>query len=411
MSNLALLTAQSASVRHFEFVFPDGEITVYDIDHGNRFVENISLPDLQDARGAAYSAATDILYVSFGGEGGSTGTGSLLAYNLVSDSLVWQRSYTAGVDRFALTPDGKTIYLPVGEYSNSGTWEIIDAATGQVTGSVQAGSGAHDTLISPDGRLVYLLGVNVHYDTILNSATNKVVRTVGPLISGGRPVAINRAQTIMYSTAEYFLGFQVDDLTTGKVLYTVGVPGFAYDPKTFAGTDTPSHGIALSPDERRLYLVDSVNGYVHVYDVSHVPGQAPNLIASVKLDHTPPHEAWLSTSSSGRYLYVGRSGDVIDTTILKIVDYYQRSTTRATALRSTGETESLSPRPPLEPWRPEPLDHETNLRLSTPRRTTNLDAVTGGSSTAGATPIHSSDSRSSSGTRSLPAKCTTASCR
>ena len=146
------------------------------------------------------------------------------------------------------------------------------------------------------------------------------MQKIGPLNGPGvRPFTINGSQTLAFTTAKSFLGFQVSSITTGKVLYTVPVPGFSFNPKAFKRT--PDHGIALSPDERRLYLIDTPNGYVHVFDVQRLPASPPQLIASIKLKHAPPNDGWLQTSRNGRYLYVGRSGDVIDTRTDKIVAY------------------------------------------------------------------------------------------
>ena len=44
-------------------------------------------------------------------------------------------------------------------------------------------------------------------------------------------------------------------------------------------------------------------------------------MANIKLRHAPPNDGWLQHSRDGRYVYVGRSGDVIDTRTRKIVDY------------------------------------------------------------------------------------------
>ena len=146
------------------------------------------------------------------------------------------------------------------------------------------------------------------------------MRYIGPLNGPGvRPFTINGSQTLAFTTARNFLGFQVSSITTGKVLYTVPVTGFSFDPAPFHRTS--DHGIALSPDERRLYLIDTPNGYVHVFDVQGLPTEQPRLVANIKLVHAPPNDGWLLTSRNGRYLYVGRSGEVIDTRSLKIVKY------------------------------------------------------------------------------------------
>jgi DNA-binding beta-propeller fold protein YncE len=316
----AQLTAHSSATRHFEYVFADGGVQIYDIDHHNSYVGQIALRSLA-VRGVVADPATNTLFVAYGGSGGFSGIGSMLAYNLVSGKSLWRRDYQTGVDNIAITPNGRAIYMAVGETSNSTTWEIIDPSDGKVTGAVQGGSGPHETIMAPDGRYVYLGGVNTPYLYVASTSTNRVVRKIGPLHGPGvRPFTINATQTLAFTTAWSFLGFQVSSIKTGKVLYSVSPPGFRFDAATFASI--PDHGISLSPDGRQLYLIDTPNGYVHVFDVSGLPGSAPHDIADIKLAHPPAGpDSWLLHSRDGHYVYVGRSGDVIETTTRKIVAY------------------------------------------------------------------------------------------
>ena len=318
---LSTLTAHSSATRHFEYVFPAaGGIQLYDIDHHNRYVGEIAFPSLP-IRGLAADPATATLFVAYGGPGGSAGTGSMLAYNLVSGKTLWRRDYQTGVDNIAITLNGRAIYMAVGEASDSSTWEIIDPATGKIEGSIQGGSGPHETIVGLDGKHVYLGGVNTPYLEVASTTTRRIVRKVGPLHGPGvRPFTINATQTLAFTTSWNFLGFQVSSITTGKVLYSASPPGFSYDAAAF-GT-MPDHGISLSPDGRQLYLIDTANGYVHVFDVSGLPRSLPRDIADIKLAHPPVGgDSWLQHSRNGRYVYVGRSGDVIDTASRKIVSY------------------------------------------------------------------------------------------
>ena len=318
----AQLTAGSRITRHFEYVLNSGTIYIYSIDQHNKLVQTVGIPQIAgDPHGVVASPATGRLYVSFGGEGGSTGNGSMLAFDLRREKFVWQQNYPSGIDSMAITPNGKTIYMPVGESSGKGTWSVIEAATGNVVGAVQGPAGAHNSIMSQDGKRVYLGGVDDPYLYVVSTATNQVVDKIGPLHGpgAGRPFTINGSQTLAFNTASSFLGFQVSSIASGKVLYSVPVPGFTWNPETFGRT--PDHGISLSPDERELYLIDTPNGYVHVFDVSGLPAAAPHDIADIKLEHAPPNDGWLQHSRDGRYVYVGRSGDVIDTKSRKIVAY------------------------------------------------------------------------------------------
>ncbi len=53
-------------------------------------------------RGVDAVPATHMLYISYGGNGGTQVTGSLLKYDLLTDTVVWTKNYTHGVDAFTI---------------------------------------------------------------------------------------------------------------------------------------------------------------------------------------------------------------------------------------------------------------------------------------------------------------------
>lgn len=323
--------SHSPTVHHYEYVFPDGGMYVYDIDHGQRLIAHTPLPAARGIRGVVASPSTHMLYVSFGGDGGFNGNGSLLAYDLLAKRVVWERHYATGIDSMAIDPSGRRIYMPTGELDSSGVWNVLDARSGSVIGSIQGGAGAHNTVMSLDGSHVYLGGRNSDYLDVADTATGSVIERIGPLQSGVRPFTINGSQTLAFTTATGFLGFQVSSITTGRVLFTETFAGFSWNPATFPAS-APSHGISLSPDERQVWVIDAPNNYVHVFDVSGLPSRAPQPIANIRLVHPLEGEespcsydcardGWLQHSRNGRFVYVGDSGDVIDTRTLRVVAF------------------------------------------------------------------------------------------
>jgi len=155
---------------------------------------------------------------------------------------------------------------------------------------------------------------------------------VGPLLSGVRPFTVNGAETTAYTTATGFLGFQVSSLRSGRVLYTENFgPRFTFDSSSFVPT-APSHGISLSPNSRRLWVIDAPNNYVHVFDVSGVPARSPRRVADLRLRHALSgseagcaydclRDGWLQHSLDGCLVLVGDSGDVFSTTSRRIVAF------------------------------------------------------------------------------------------
>ncbi len=335
VTSSATIYVGAAATHHYFYVLPDQNLYVFDLDNNFQEVKHINIPQAQGVRGLAAAPSTHTLYISYGGVGTvcnfppcslpPTSTGSLLAYDLLTDTIKWTKAFTFGVDSFAITPDGTKIYMPDGLLSGNGIWYVLDAATGNVLSSINTGmSGPHNTIVSLDGAYVFMAPGFSNFLVKASTATNTVSLNIGPTLSGNnigvRPFTINGKHSLAFTTARYYLGFQVSNADTGQVLYTVPVSGFG----TSVASSIPCHGISLSPDETRLYLIDNWYNYVHVFDVSKVPSAAPTQIANVPLVNlisgsVSPclydcyREGWLNHSSNGRYVFVGDSGDVIDT--------------------------------------------------------------------------------------------------
>src|SRR3954454_13967161 len=60
----SVISKRTRRARHFEYVFPDEHMYVYDMDRRHRLVEKRTFPGLKGIRGVAASPATHMLYVS-----------------------------------------------------------------------------------------------------------------------------------------------------------------------------------------------------------------------------------------------------------------------------------------------------------------------------------------------------------
>lgn len=317
----------AAGDHRFEYVFPDREIDVLTAAPPFRIVERVRVPELHSIRGVAVDLRTATLFASIGGNGGAAGDGGLLAYDLRRNRVLWQRAFPTGTDSLAASRDGRRLFVPEGERSNGDVWYVVDSPSGRVVREIHAAPGPHNTIVSPDGRFVYLGPRNSRYLVVASTATDRVTLRVGPLEPGVRPFTVDERRGLAYTTATGVLGFQVSSLRTGHVLFTVPIHA-----KRLQSLGTPSHGISLSPDGRRLAVIDVPNARVHVYDVSGVPVQPPRAIATVQLvpsmrGREQPcggdcgRAGWLQHSLDGRYLWAADNGDVIATATNRVVAY------------------------------------------------------------------------------------------
>jgi len=187
---------------------------------------------------------------------------------------------------------------------------VVSARSGAVLKKLVTNSGAHNTIIGPDGRFAYLAGLKSPVLSVADTKTHAVVRGIGPFSNVIRPFTINGSQTLCYVNVNELLGFEIGDLHSGKMLHRVAVAGFEPGPPKRHGC--PSHGIGLTPDEKDLWLADAANRRLHIFDNTKMP---PSQIASIALRDEP---GWVTFSIDGHYAYPS-TGDVIEVNSRKVV--------------------------------------------------------------------------------------------
>ena len=313
---IALLPLRAQQIRRYLYVATPGAgneheytgvgILVFDIDNAHRFVKRIPTwtppqgqPD-ERVRGIAASAASRRLFVST--------VKRLAAFDLVSERIVWQNSYDGSCcDRFALSPDGSTIYAPA---FGAPKWYVIDAATGSLVTTIPVVGWPRQTVFSRDGTRAFLAAWESPILTVVDTATHKIVREVGPFSSFVCPFTINGRASQVFANVDGLVGFEVGDLQTGLILDRVVVEG--YQMERAGEYECPSHGIGLTADERELWIADGVDNRLHVFDATTYP---PVASATIAVRAQP---RWITLGIDGRFVYAS-TGDVIDRRSRKIV--------------------------------------------------------------------------------------------
>jgi DNA-binding beta-propeller fold protein YncE len=141
-----------------------------------------------------------------------------------------------------------------------------------------------------------------------------------------RPFSVSPDERHIFATVDNLLGFEVADIATKTKLFRVEAktPPERMQQIETKGTGPhgcPSHGVGLRPDKPEVWVVNTVYGYLHVFDASGLPGNAPTHVADVPLFEKPtdrPEPGWISFSLDGKYAY-SPGNAVIDTETKKIV--------------------------------------------------------------------------------------------
>jgi len=310
----SVLFAQS-SIHHYLYVATPGVrnylqygghgLLVFDMDNGFKFIKRIATAGLDkkgqpsNVKGIAVSLYTNCVYIST--------LQSMQCIDLLTEKLLWEKTYEAGCDRMSISPDGKTIYLPSLEGDD---WKVVDAKTGNVLNRIVTHSGSHNTVYGSDGKKVYLEGLRSNLLTVVNTSDQSIASTIGPFYNHIRPFTIDAKQDRCFVNTDSLLGFEIGDLHSGKKTAHIEVKGFHTGPVKRHGC--PSHGIALTPNEKEIWLADAFNESIHIFDIGK---NEINQNKSIKLSDQP---GWITFSIDGKFA-MPSTGDIIDANTKDII--------------------------------------------------------------------------------------------
>ncbi|MBM4196578.1 MAG: hypothetical protein FJ197_05675 [Gammaproteobacteria bacterium] len=327
-------------------------IEVFDIRDAHRLVKVIPLDappgssPVFHVRSITASAASNRLYISHYGSykdlrPGGPMSGHVLALDLETDRVLWNRPYPSSVDRGAVTPDGSKLFMPSGELAATPFFYTIDGATGaeQPAQRIEVAPYTHNTVVSLDGTRVFMTAFGSFssrnfepFIHVADSRTGTVLKKVGPFASHVRPITINGAADLVFANVNGLIGFQVGDVQSGQVLYTARAPVEVQAPS--GRRSDVSHGISMTADETEVWVVDQVNSGVHAFDISGLPQSPPVWKQFIDTNSGSEQDAsgrylygeagivnqpgWLMSSIDGRYLYP-ESGEVIDVAAKRVI--------------------------------------------------------------------------------------------
>ncbi|MFJ8585294.1 YncE family protein [Streptomyces sp. NPDC093595] len=211
------------------------------------------------------------LYVSRGN------LGDAAAYDIASGRQLW-RTHLDGfkADHAALSADGSAFVVSAITAAKA---QVLDTATGRVTGEFPTGTYPHENMYSPDGSRIYNMSIGVtslpraldalkgtKRVTVADARTLKVLRTY-TFDKGVRPAVITPDEKTMYAQLSYLNGFIEYDLEAGRTVRTVQMPfsaaGAALKPDDYP-QNSAHHGMALNGTHDKLCMAGTIDDYTAV---------------------------------------------------------------------------------------------------------------------------------------------------
>jgi DNA-binding beta-propeller fold protein YncE len=288
-------------------------IIVLDANDGYHFVKRIPTWEYaasmspEQVSGVAASPVTNMIYVA--------ARGRLAAIDMGTDKMVWSTTLDGKCcERPQVTPDGKIIVVG-GDLQ--AYWYEVDALTGKFIGMLDApeSPNSHNLNLSADGKTAFM-SPNNKVMTISDIKSRKIIKTIR-FPDNIRVFVTNKDSSKLFVNNNNLLGFVIADVASGQVLKTVEVTSVNWHakwdvtPRPRIPHGCPSHGIALTPDEKEIWVADGIFNKIHIFSNTDDPKE----IDTIDLAGIP---FWMTFGLDAKLAYVS-SGDIVDIATHKIV--------------------------------------------------------------------------------------------
>jgi YVTN family beta-propeller protein len=285
----------------------------------NKVVQQIK--GIEGAHGIAFSPDGSKVYVS--DEVDST----LDVFDRKSGALVKKVALSAHPNNIAVARDGRIV---VGIARDPGALDIIDPATLTRTKSVPVNGRLHNVYVTPDSKYVVTGSIRTGIVTVIDLATEQPAWEV-KLDKGIRPMAIEAgpdgSTKRIFVQLSDFNGFAVVDFAARKEVARVQLPAAKTEFETDGDRATaPSHGIAVAPDGKSLWVTSIPNNAVYVYSLADLALSGEVALPSLKL---PGHGSisavanWVTFTPDSKTAYISNAGlrsvSAIDAKSMKLI--------------------------------------------------------------------------------------------
>lgn len=249
-------------------------------------------------------AATDGTRIYVSGETDD----DIVAVDTSTSTVLWRAYVGDRPNHIALSADGRYVYVPIRSADYA---DVVDTQLRKKIRSIPVGPSPHNSYLAPNQKWIYVTSMKGEKITLIDIATQNVMGAI-PLGGEPRPVAFTNDNKFAYVALTGLHGFVVADIEKRSVIDKVELPPADVRDVSTMGY-TPTHGLALRPDNQQLWITNVFGNAIEVFSV---PGH--KLLGTVPVGLAPN---WMTFGLDGKTLYVSNAGSndvsVIDTDAMK----------------------------------------------------------------------------------------------
>ena len=201
-------------------------------------------------------------------------------------------------NNISISRDGRRVY--VGIIQAPGGVDVIDTASSQMVKTIPTKGSIHNTYVTPDGKFVVAGSIQGKTINVIDAKTEEPVWTL-ELDLGIRPMAFSAnsdgSTKWIFAQLSAFNGFAVVDFATHKEIKRVKNPDLPPGKSEIPEGADPSHGMAVTPDQKVLVVCSRLNNALYTYSLPEL-----NVLGTMFLGGMGA--AWVTLTPDGKIAYV-----------------------------------------------------------------------------------------------------------
>jgi YVTN family beta-propeller protein len=233
-------------------------------------------------------------------------------FDRASGKIIRRVQLSGWANEAVVTADGKYVLVCIWNTTNepktTGALDIVDTTKLEVVKSIPVRSGLHDLAVTRDGKFAAAGSPQGHFLAVFDLHKMELAWQV-EYDEGIQPIAIESgpdgAGRRIFAQFHESNGFSVVDFAEHKEVAKITLPD---KPTGFTrGCEGPNHGIAVSPDDKILWVNSARANSVFAYSLpdikllGHVSLPELQLPGKAPLTGSP---AWITLTPDGKKVYV-----------------------------------------------------------------------------------------------------------
>ena len=204
-------------------------------------------------------------------------------------------------NNISISRDGRRVY--VGIIQAPGGVDVIDTASFQMVKTIPTKGSIHNTYVTPDGKYVVAGSIQGKTINVIDAKTEEPAWTL-ELDLGIRPMAFSAnpdgSTKWIFAQLSAFNGFAVVDFATHKEIRRIKNPDLPPGKSEIPEGADPSHGMAVTPDQKILVVCSRLNNALYTYSLPEL-----NVVGSMFLGGMGA--AWVTLTPDGKTAYVANA--------------------------------------------------------------------------------------------------------